>query len=421
MNPLLPRKYFTPDVEARKMPDGRLYLYGSNDLAGSRNYCSKIYHVFSTDDPVKGEFVCHGVSFENTLENPCVPGHAGETLYAPDAVFKDGKYYLYYCGASAFEGVAVSDSPTGPFENAVPVQGADGDGIDPAVFVDDDGKAYYLWGQFSLKGAQLNHDMASFVPGSEKTGILTEHEHGFHEGASLRKRNGKYYLVYTDISRGRATCLSYAVADRPLGPYQKGGVIIDNIYCDPQSWNNHGSIEEFGGQWYVFYHRSSRNSNTSRRVCAEPIFFREDGSIPEVVMTSQGASGPISAFSEIDASVACRMKGNCRIAFDGENETNEILTGCGGGSWTDDWAEYRYLDFENGAARFSVRARGEGVIRLRVSGKSESVGEVRINSKAAFETYATELSRKLTGVQALWLFFEGADISVDAFSFHKAF
>ena len=80
-----------------------------------------------------------------------------------------------------------------------------------------------------------------------------------------------------------------------------------------------------------------------------------------------------------------------------------------------------YLDFENGAARFSVRARGEGVIRLRVSGKSESVGEVRINSKAAFETYGIELSQKLTGVQAFWLFFEGADISVDAFSFHKAF
>lgn len=152
------------------------------------------------------------------------------------------------------------------------------------------------------------------------TGLLTEQEHGFHEGASLRKRAGKYYIVYTDISRGKATCMSYAVSDRPLGPYYRGGVIIDNIYCDPCTWNNHGSIEEYQGQWYVFYHRSSQNGFTCRRVCAEPIAFLEDGSIPEVEMTSQGPSGPICAFREIDASVACRLKGNGYIAPEGTPE-----------------------------------------------------------------------------------------------------
>ena len=128
---------------------------------------------------------------------------------------------------------------------------------------------------------------------SLQTAILTEQEHGFHEGACMRKRNGIYYIVYTDISRGKATCLSYAMSDKPLGPYKKGGVIIDNMYCDPQTWNNHGSIEEFKGQWYIFYHRSSQNSFTSRRMCVEKIYFNEDGTINEVEMTSMGASSPI--------------------------------------------------------------------------------------------------------------------------------
>lgn len=85
------------------------------------------------------------------------------------------------------------------------MKGADGDGIDPAVFIDDDGTAYYFWGQFQLRGGILTDDMTALIPESVKSNILTEHEHGFHEGASIRKRNGKYYLVYTDISRGRAT------------------------------------------------------------------------------------------------------------------------------------------------------------------------------------------------------------------------
>lgn len=100
--------------------------------------------------------------------------------------------------------------------------GADGDGIDPAIFLDDDGQAYYYWGQHSLRGGRLKENMRELEPGSVNRALLTESEHGFHEGASLRKRNGLYYLVYTDISGGRASCLSYAVSDNPLGPVYKG-------------------------------------------------------------------------------------------------------------------------------------------------------------------------------------------------------
>lgn len=92
-----------------------------------------------------------------------------------------------------------------------------------------------------------------------------------------------------------------------MGPFTYQGVIIDNVSCDPKSWNNHGSIEEINGQWYVFYHRSSGNGQYLRRACAEPIFFDADGRIAEVKMTSQGAGDPLTTGELIPAYTACEV------------------------------------------------------------------------------------------------------------------
>ena len=81
------------------------------------------------------------------------------------------------------------------------------------------------------------------------------------------------------------------------------------------------------------YHRSSQGSLFSRRACAEKIYFNPDGSIGEVEMTSQGASDPIDAYKTIEASLACRMKGNCYIAPDINGINDEILCNCDGGNW----------------------------------------------------------------------------------------
>lgn len=413
MNPILPRPFFIADGEAHVMPDGRLYLYGSTDISGKKEYCGHVYHVFSTEDETLTNWTYHGISFKNTKEEPGIYWSKGTPLYAPDAIHKDGKYYLYVCGQDNFEAVAVSDKPYGPFGDAKPVKGADGDSIDPAVFVDDDGQAYYLWGQFNLRGAKLNDDMSTLDMDSLQTAILTEQEHGFHEGACMRKRNGIYYIVYTDISRGKATCLSYAMSDKPLGPYKKGGVIIDNMYCDPQTWNNHGSIEEFKGQWYIFYHRSSQNSFTSRRMCVEKIYFNEDGTINEVKMTSMGAGGPIDAFKEIDASIACRVKGNIYIApyFD----SKEILVNCGGGNWIQDWAEYKYLDFKDGVRRFCIKTKGKGRILVKTN-DNLLLAAVDVDSPE-FEWFETDAVASAEGVKALWLMFEGREMKVFSFRF----
>lgn len=411
------------DTEARVMPDGRLYLYGSQDVSGNASYCCKEYRVFSTDDPKMEHWVDHGVSLSNTAQDPGIPFSPDTILYAPDCIYKDGKYYLYVCGENAFEAVLESDKPEGPFGHARPIVGADNDSIDPAVFIDDDGQAYLFWGQFRLKGAKLLDDMATLDTESLSYDILTEMEHGFHEGASIRKRGGKYYMVYTDVSRGRATCMSYAVADSPLGPYKKGGVIVDNFYCDPKTWNDHGSIEEFCGQWYVFYHTSTQNSNCSRRVCAEPIFFAEDGSIAEVEMTSIAASDPIDGFVPVDASLACRVKGNVYIAPDPAKDRfakdiTEILTNGGGGNWIEDWAEYRYIDLGEGADRWTVRASGEGKISVMVEDFG-TVGSVEVGGEA-FSDFTGKLTRTVSGDKAVWLLLEGKNLNVDQFVFSRS-
>ncbi|PTL71172.1 hypothetical protein C1I63_18145 [Rathayibacter caricis DSM 15933] len=169
-------------------------------------------------------------------------------LYAPDAVEEYGRYYLYFCLSDDSEGVAIAASPAGSFRGArrLPISG-----IDPAVFLDEDGSAYLYMGHVRGQRGAGRHR-----PGHDRRALDRDGggaEHFFHEGSSLRKRGDLYYLVFCETSCGTATTLGYATSTSPLGPFTYRGVIIDNAPCDPESWNIHGSIEEFGGQWYVFY------------------------------------------------------------------------------------------------------------------------------------------------------------------------
>ena len=280
-NPVVPPGVFAADPEGHQWKDGRLYLYVSRDESPDF-YCSWRYDLLSTDD--LKNWTIHRDAFASKGPNDEVPYSDGE-LYASDAAYKDGKYYLYYSMRDAIdEGVAVADAPAGPFRDGRPIEGISQ--IDPAVFIDDDGQAYLYWGQFSAKGAKLKDNMLEVDTTTIVDGLVTEQEHFFHEGSSMRKRNGIYYMVYSHLRKGRPTCIGYATSRSPLGPFEYGGVIVDNAGCDPESWNNHGSICEFDGRWYVLYHRTTNGTRSLRKVCIEPIEFNEDGSIDEVEMTS---------------------------------------------------------------------------------------------------------------------------------------
>jgi arabinoxylan arabinofuranohydrolase len=413
MNPILPIQHFVPDAEARLWQDGRLYLYGSYDISGRTSYCSWEYRVFSSDDLLHWQD--HGQSFRST------PPHASldwtrAPLYAPDCIYHNGRYYLFFCDSNGREGVAESHHPAGPFTDAHPVVGADGDGIDPAALVDDDGQVYYYWGQFHLRGAKLQVDLRAIQPDTLHTALLTEAEHGFHEGASIRKRGDLYYLVYTDISRGRATSLAYAVSSSPLGPFTKGGIIIDNTGCDPETWNNHGSIAEFKGNWYVFYHRSSQASNFNRRVCVEPIRFNAGGGIDEVEMTTQGVSGPLPAGQHMEAWRACLLGGTLRTAAAGPTEHDpairEYLTHIHHG----DWAAFKYIDFDaQPVDTFHARAGSPtygGAIEIRFDAPDgELAGVCRVPRTGGWGKWQSVSCRVsgARGVRAVYLVFKRDD------------
>ncbi len=396
MNPVLPREHFVPDGEAHVMPDGRLYVYGSYDLSGRNGYCSQELHVFSTDDLI--HWTDHGVAFRS-CDVPWAP--EGADLYAPDCIHRDGKYYLYFCMSSSVEGVAVADRPWGPFTDPKPIRPADGDSIDPAIFVDNDGQAYYFWGQFSLRGAKMNEDMTTLDMSSLSRCVIDEKRHGFHEGASMRRRGDLYYLTYTDITRGRATCIGYAVSRSPLGPFEYKGVIVDNIGCDPQTWNNHGSIEEFKGRWYVFYHRSSQNSVQNRRLCIEPIGFDESGDIREVLPTTQGVEPPLSVMRPIAAADACRMGGWGAGAYimPDEEKGREILTDVRGNGW----AVYRYVDFDAPVSECAVEYRADGKASFEIWAGDVLIGKTDAEPTDGAWREACFPVESVCGVHALYV------------------
>jgi len=409
-NPILPPQFHIPDPEAHAMPDGRLYVYGSWDRFDDETYCSREYRVFSTADMAK--WTDHGISFQSSqvpwllednktsyrkvdfdwsnptplqkkiiekyldksssatpADNDKATNLSNDLLYAPDAIHKNGKYFLFFCAQDDSEGVAVADTPFGPFLHPKRLKCG---GIDPAVFIDDDGQAYFFWGQFRASGAKLTESMDELVETSIVNRIITEEDHWFHEGSSVRKRNGIYYYVYCCIKRGKATSLGYATSPNPLGPYVHKGIIIDNDGCDPQTWNNHGSIEQFNGQWYVFYHRSSRNGKNRRRLCVEPIFFDDDGTIPEVPMTSQGAGKPFGIGENIEAYRACRLEGNCFIGlYPGDREgIVDIQDG--------DSAIFRYAEWNKAISDISCISVGSGNINVYADSDSEPFSAIEI-------------------------------------------
>ena len=288
-NPIVTDIY-TADPSAHVFGD-TLYVYPSHDEAEGEGFNMKDYHVFTTTD--MKHFADRGVIFSPFEQTTW----AKQFAWAPDCVERNGKYYLYYPTDVKHIGVAVSDSPTGPFEDPLghPLLSIDSPGvicdrdfIDPAVFIDDDGQAYMFVGQNTMCCIKLNEDMISY----DGEVHIIEGLEEFFEAAWMHKYNGKYYLSYSNSPfTGHQPEIAYAMADNPLGPYEYKGVILDPV----SSGTNHHSIVEYKGQWYLFYHTSDlslsrqlpegRKPGLCRSICADSLFYNPDGTIQKVVPT----------------------------------------------------------------------------------------------------------------------------------------
>ncbi|HML65425.1 MAG TPA: family 43 glycosylhydrolase [Dysgonomonas sp.] len=292
-NPFIKHMY-TADPSARVWNDGRLYVYASHDIAPPQG-CDLMdqYHVFSTDDMVN--WVDHGEILRSTQVSWGRP--EGGFMWATDCVYKNGTYYFYFPHPSGSDwdkswkiGVATSKFPAKDFVVQGYVKGMEAH-IDPNVFIDDDGQAYiYQGGGGICLGGKLKDNMM------EVDGSLQKMEglYDFHEAAWVHKRNGIYYLSYSDNHDNNwndgvkgDNRMRYATSNSPLGPWKSQG-----IYMEPtNSYTNHGSIVEYKGQWYSFYHDSSLSEKNGefndwlRSVCVDKLYYNADGTIQMVNQT----------------------------------------------------------------------------------------------------------------------------------------
>lgn len=356
-NPYMPLWEHVPDGEPRVFEyngEKRVYLYGSHDLEKTC-YCGRDQVVWSAPVDDLTNWTCHGV---------CYTAADGGILYAPDVVQKGDTYYLYAaesCGGRIM--VAKSKNPAGPFTDPVQTQL----GFDPGILVDDDGRVYAYWGFCGCYCAELNDDMATIkegtlhphpmghteAPWAKDDGHYSE-EDAFFEASSPRKIMGKYVYVYSKryytpvpelgVYDGNNGFLSYKVSDKPLEGYEKGGDISFNggeILKNPDGtgtmtyqWgNNHGSLMEVNGKWYIFYHRQTGVNEYSRQAMLEPVDVAMDKngrlfigdityvdgepvSSKVVEMTSQGAHvNGLDARKIISAGYACHIYGGSERAY----------------------------------------------------------------------------------------------------------
>lgn len=155
--------------------------------------------------------------------------------------------------------------------------------IDPCVFVDDDGQPYiYNGGGGRCYGGKLRKDDWTKLDGEMKsmTGLVD-----FHEGVWVHKKDGVYYMSYADnyMENGMgANRLRYAVSDSPLGPWQYQDVYLGPTGCD----TSHGSIVEYKGEWFAFYHNCTISGQGNlRSVCVDKLYYNPDGTIQMVKRT----------------------------------------------------------------------------------------------------------------------------------------
>jgi arabinoxylan arabinofuranohydrolase len=286
-NPLFSDR-FTADPAAL-VDNGRVYLYAGIDAAevGAKDYLMNEWRVYSSCD--MKNWTDHGSPLQAKTFK-----WARKDAWASDVVKRNGKYYFiatveHNTIPGKAIGVAVSDSPTGPFVDArgtalitndmTKQTDISWDDIDPGVFVDSDGQAYVYWGNTVLKYAKLKSNM------TELDGpIQTIAADSFTEAPYVHKRADTYYLSYSRYFPEETVYMTSASAK---GPWAFRGVIMDK---NTNVKTIHQAIIDFNGKSYIFYHNANlpTGGEYRRSVAVEELHYNPDGSIKFVAQTKEG-------------------------------------------------------------------------------------------------------------------------------------
>lgn len=297
-NPVI-RDLYTADPTARVF-GGKVWLYTSHDIISpvepeKRWFSMADYHVFSSENLI--DWTDHGV----ILRQEEVPWGKpdGYSMWAPDCIEKNGKYYFVFPdapreGRGFAIGVAVAEAPDGPYRPyEKPIPGIWG--IDPCILQATDGNTYLYWSGMGLQGARVNEDLTALEGAPVR---LDENlPQGFKEGPFIFEREGRFYLTYPWV-QDKTETLAYAMSDNPLGPFEFKGLIM--AQSPNECWTNHHSIVQYKGEWYLFYHHNDYSPafDKNRSVCIDKVVFNPDGTILPVTPTFRGV-GVTPAGSQI--------------------------------------------------------------------------------------------------------------------------
>ena len=421
-NPFV-QTWFTSDP-APMVHDGTMYVYTGHDEDRADFFWMQEWRVYSTRDMVN--WTDHGSPL--ALESF---SWADDRAWASQCIERDGKFYWYICAHSRLSkgmaiGVAVGDSPTGPFRDAIgkPLfENGSWDHIDPTVFIDDDGQAWLYWGNPRVYYLKLNRDMISYEgelgmlpmteeafgsPAMDKREKGRKYKDSYVEGPWITKRKGVYQLLYA--ARGVPEHISYSTAPSPTGPWTYAGEIMP--LSDTGSFTNHCGVADYKGHSYFFYHTGKLpgGGGFGRSVAVEEFNYNADGSFPTILPTADGVK-PVDVFSPYRRVEAETMAFSSGVKSEQNAETGVYVSDIHNG----DYIKLQAVDFgqripRTFTARVASALRG-GTIELHTdSVAGPMLVRLRVPHTGGWEKWQTltaDLTAIATGVHDLYLVFKG--------------
>ncbi|WP_212999885.1 family 43 glycosylhydrolase [Winogradskya consettensis] len=393
--------------------NGRVYLYTGHDEDNSTYFTMKEWRVWSSADMVN--WTDHGSPL-----NLASFSWASSNAWAGQTVHRNGKFYWYVpmtvrATGQMGIGVAVSNSPTGPFTDAIGRPLVSNGQIDPTVFVDDDGQAYLYWGNPDLWYVKLNADMTSYAGSPAKIPLTTagfgtrtgdaNRPTLFEEGPWVYQRNGLYYLVYA--AKCCSEFIAYSTAPGPLGPWTYRGTVMST---QGSSFTNHPGIIDFAGNSYFFYHNGALpgGGGYTRSVAVERFSYNADGTIPTMTMTTTGAPqvGTLDPFVRQEAETIAWESGvETEVSSEGGMNVANIESG--------DYVKVKGVAFGSGATAFTARvasATSGGRIEVRTGSPTGALaGTCTVPGTGGWQSWTSVTCpvSGLTGTQDLYLRFTG--------------
>ena len=400
----------------------RVYLFTSHDEAGADFFWMYDWHLYSSADMVN--WTDHGSPASLSTFS-----WADDRAWAVQCVERNGMFYLYapvhskLSGAMSI-GVAVADTPEGPYHDALGRPLIDGDWayIDPTVMVDNDGQSYIFWGNPEIFYAELNDDMISLksdikvvhqtvegfgAPGPKERVQDAIYTDNYTEGPWIMRRADTYYLLYA--AGGVPEHLAYSTSASINGPWKYEGVIMP--LESTGSFTNHCGVIDFKGHSYLFYHTGKLpgGGGFDRSVAVEEFRYTADGHFPIIHHTDEGVKpiGTLNPYVCVQAETMAFSSGVATSQFKNGVYVDAIHNG--------DYVKLRAVDFGNGGAEKVVASMSSalsgGTAEWHIDAvDGELMATLVVGNTGGWESFVTvesDIVKDITGIHDVYISFKG--------------